>query len=221
MRPPFQNVKRRGPEIAFLANQFARAEFPLHDRAGIQFQKRAGDAFEDGNLQKLFGVEHLRICRLGNGRTHHAAIGQRTSGAGNHALAAGNTRGFAHRRIQVKRNSRGITLAHAAQHEIVFNLIAPANAAVAQNTRVVIHGDGQRRFIPPARYAAFRKPRLLDPRRVRLRFQFAIARMLLPRAWRGVVGHQQLQHRLARAQNLVGIRDHLHSGINGPHTRRR
>ena len=47
-----------------------------------------------------------------------------------------------------------ISLAAPRQHPVVANLIAAANAAVAQDAGFVIDGDGQGRIVVPARRGA-------------------------------------------------------------------
>jgi hypothetical protein len=78
---------------------------------------------------------------------HHEFVGERAGGAGDHALAAGDARRIAHGTIQIERDSGIETLAAAAQHEIVADLAAAANTAIAQDASLVIDGDGQRRIV--------------------------------------------------------------------------
>src|SRR5215472_13690932 len=180
-RLPLNNIKRRGSELSLAANHFALAKAPLDDGAAIQLQKGSRDALEDGSLQKLFCFKNLCARAGGNGGSRKAFVGERTRGTGNHALAAGNARGISHRRIQIKSDARGIAFTHAAKNEIALDFVAAANAAVAQNARIVIYSDGERGIILAAGDGALWKPQRGYPRGFRERFEFAIARLLLPR----------------------------------------
>ena len=78
----------------------------------------------------------------------------------------------------------------------------------------------RRRIVRPARASARREKR--GARYARLlgqRLQFAIARMLLTRARRRVVGHQQFDERATRASTRSRIRGHRHPVFGGPHAR--
>src|SRR5467141_1604262 len=156
----FKNVESRGSELAVAADNFAFAEPPLDDRPALQFQQRSRDALENRNLQEILGFESLRVRPGSDRRAHNAFVGERAGGAGNHTLAAGNTGGIAHRRIEIEGDARGIAFSHAAKHEIVFDFIAAADAAVAENTSVVVDGDGQGRIIFAARDRALCEARL-------------------------------------------------------------
>src|SRR6266436_4151481 len=57
----FENVESRGAKFAFAANDFVFAEAALDDRAAIELEEGAGDAFENGNLQEILGFESLRV----------------------------------------------------------------------------------------------------------------------------------------------------------------
>ncbi len=84
----FDNIKSGGAELAFAANDFAFAVAAFYDGAAIQLEKGARDAFEDGNLEKFFGVETARVVGTGNRGAGHAFVGERAGGAGDHAFAA-------------------------------------------------------------------------------------------------------------------------------------
>ena len=142
-RLSFQNVKRRRPEIAFLANQFVFAESPFHDRAAIHLQKSSRHALEHGNLQQIFRFKSFRARPFRNRSARHALVRQSSRRTRNHALAARNTGRIAHRRVQVERDARGVAFPHAAQYKIRPHFIAPAYTPVAQNARIVVHRDAQ------------------------------------------------------------------------------
>jgi hypothetical protein len=92
----------------------------------------------------------------------------------------------------VKRDAGPEALPASSQYIVVANLNTSANAPVAQNARLVIHRDDQRRIVMPARRQPLRKPRLGYAFQTRHRFQLAVARVLLASAWAGMVGHQHL-----------------------------
>ena len=141
------------------------------------------------------------------------AIGQRAGRARHHAFAAGDAGRVAHRQIVVEGNARLISLAASRQHPVVPNLIAAADAAIAEDAGFVIDRDGQGGIVVSARRAAPGKARLLDPGLRGQTLQFAVAGMLLPRAGRGMVGHQQFQQSPANAQHRLGVRLHRHPGF--------
>ena len=98
---------------------------------------------ENRNLQKFLGFNNLRTRISGNRRSRKSLVGERAGRAGNHALTARDTSGITHRRVQIESDACGIAFSHAAEHEIILDLVAAANAAVAKNARVVIDGDGE------------------------------------------------------------------------------
>jgi len=67
----------------------------VDDGAAIEFEERAGDAFENRNPQEILGFESLRVRTNSDRGAHHTFVGERTRGAGHHALAAGNAGGIA------------------------------------------------------------------------------------------------------------------------------
>ena len=103
-------------------------------------------------------------------------------------------------RLPSKAMSAAAPLPMRAEHEVVADVVAAANAAVAQNARFVVDGDGRRRIVAAraANAGAGNAIRAM-PSSLRQRFQLAVARMLLPRARAGMVGHQQFHQRAPRA----------------------
>ena len=75
--------------------------------------------------------------------------------------------------------------AHAPEHEIVANLAAAADAAVAQDARVEIHGDAQRGIILGRAASRVAQSAARDLLLLGERFELAIAGMLLARAGLG------------------------------------
>ena len=122
--------------------------------------------------------------------------------------------------IQIEGDARVETLAAPAQHEVVADLAAAANAAVAEDASLVIHGDGQRRIVLAARREALRESRSAETFLTSQRFQLAVARLVLAGARRRMIGHQQLEQRAPHVANLVGVGGHRHAFFGGPHAGR-
>src|SRR6266481_5604182 len=211
----FENVESGGAEFAFTADDLAFAIAPLDDGAAIELQKRSRDAFENGNLKKVLRLETLRPGACGDGRANDPFIGQRARWAGDHALAARNACGIAHRRIEIESDAGEIAFAHAAEHEIIFDFVAATDAAIAEDARVMVDGDGKGRIILTACNGAFGEALLRGSSCVRERLQFAVAGIQLARARRGMVRHHQFEKRLASAQDFLGIGDNLQARLDG------
>ena len=188
----------------------------LDDGAAIELEKCAGDPFENRNLQEILGFESLRAWTDSDCGAHDAFVGERACRTGDHALATGDARGIAHRRIEIERDAGGIAFAHAAEDEIVLDFVAAADAAVAENTGVMIDGDGQGRIVFAAGSCAFCEARLGSARRFRERLQFAVAGILLARAKGRVIGHHEFKESFACAQNSFRIGDDFHAGLDRP-----
>src|SRR5436190_56918 len=100
----FENVKSRGTEFAFAADDLVLAKAVLDDGAAIEFEEGSGDAVEYGDLQKILGFQSLRIRTGSDYRACDVFVGLRARVARAHSFAAGNTRGIAHRRIKIEGN---------------------------------------------------------------------------------------------------------------------
>ncbi len=155
----FENIESGGTEFTFTADDLTLAVAAFHDGAAIELQKCSRDAFENGNLKKVLRLETLRSGTAGDGGANDPFVGQRARWAGDHALAAGNARGIAHRRIEIESDAGGIALAHAAEHEIIFDLVATADAAIAKNASVMVDSNGEGRGIFTACDSAFGEAR--------------------------------------------------------------
>ena len=92
----------------------------------------------------------------------------------------------------------GVAAPAPADDHVLLDVVAAADAAVAEDARLVIDGDAQRRVVAPARRQPAREPRLRHAGRLRHRLQLAVAAVLLPRARRRMVRHQHLDQRGAR-----------------------
>ena len=115
---------------------------------------------KDRQVQKLGGIENVAFAQLGS---DNALVGERAGGARHHALAAGNARRLAHRQIVIEGDAGLISLAAAGQHPVVPDLVAAANAAVAQDAGLVVDRDHRRRIVLSARRGAARKAGFGDP----------------------------------------------------------
>ena len=119
----------------------------------------ADGAFDIGSAQAVQLVPRLARHPLGERRsrrnrsTHHVFVGKRSGRARHHAFAARDACRIAHRYVQIERDVRGISFPHAAQHKIAFDFVAAADAAVAENARIVVHGNRQRRIVSSSRNA--------------------------------------------------------------------
>src|SRR5260370_2164193 len=150
-----ENVESGRSKFTFSANNFAFTKAAPDNSPAIELEESAGDAFENGDPQELLGFESLRV-RAGSDRgADNTFVGERACGARNHALAAGNARGIPHRGIEIEGDADRISFAHAAENEIVFDFVAAADATVAQDTGVVVHGDGQGGIVFAASDTAF------------------------------------------------------------------
>ncbi len=120
-------------------------------------------------MKKVFGFEPLRTGAGGDGGANDPFVGKRARWAGNHALTAGNARGIAHRRIEIESDAGGIAFAHAAEDEIIFDFVAAADAAIAEDASVMVDSDGEGRIIDTACDSAFGEAWLRDSGRFRER----------------------------------------------------
>src|SRR6185437_11070447 len=112
-----------------------------------------------------------------------------------------------------------IAFAHSAQNVVVADFVAAANTAIAQNACIVIDRNGYRRIVTSPGSGATRETRILDAFGPRHTFELAIAGLLLPRARRGVIGHQKLDERAARVADFFGSRRNNHAAFHRTHTR--
>ncbi len=209
----FQDVERRGTVLALAADNLAFAELPPHHGILVQLEKRSRDLLEIRKVLQFFDVHGLAWQH----RLHHALVGQRAGGARHHAFAARDAGGIAHRQVAVECDARREALAAPPQNIVMANLVAAANAAVAENAGLVIHGDHQRRIVLAARRNPARETRLRDAFQTRQSFQLAIVRLALAGAGAGMIRHQHFHQRPARALHTVGIGVHHHVVFGGTH----
>ena len=141
----FENIKRSRAEFAFAADDFAAPVMTFHDGVPVQLEKCAGNILEDGQRQQFFDGGGRAFVLGAQRGADDEFIRERARGAGDHALSAGNARRFAHGVIVVEGDVRLRALSHPREHEIAANIVAAANAAVAQNAGVVRDGNGMAR----------------------------------------------------------------------------
>ena len=73
-----------------------------------------------------------------------APVGQGAGRAVVRAFAAGHAARAAHRHVEIERDPRCVTLAHAADDVVFLDDVAAPDAAIAENAGVVVDGDDQR-----------------------------------------------------------------------------
>ena len=87
------------------------------------------------------------IARGQLGRRSRAGGSARRSGRSRMHSPQATQRRAAHRRVEVEGDPRGVALAHPADDLILLDLVAAADAAVAEDAGVVVDGDDQRRIV--------------------------------------------------------------------------
>jgi hypothetical protein len=97
------------------------------------------------------------------------------------------------------------------------NLTASANAAVAENARLMIDSDGVGRIVLPARREPFGETRIGDAIVVGQGLKLAIAGFLLAGARRRVIRHQQFDDGSPRANHFFRIGANHHFVFGGAH----
>src|SRR5262249_10329505 len=96
------------------------------------------------------GLDRLQLgARADGGRQR--LVCERTGRAHGRALAAAHAGRFAHRRIEVERDAGLVALAGAADDLVRLQVVAAADAAVAQDAGLVVDRDHGRRGIARAR----------------------------------------------------------------------
>src|ERR1700722_512696 len=154
-------------------------------------------------------------------------VGQRAGRAGGDALAAGHAGRAAHRVAQVERDVRAEALAAAPDDIVALDVVAGADAAVAQDAGVVVDRDDRAGQAHAAAGAA-RQPGF--PVRARVARGHAVAvgefqqlvvgggDLLGVTLARRLVGQQQPGEHGAAALHLGGVRLDRHAALAGAHT---
>ncbi len=130
-------------------------------------------------------------------------MGERAGRADGGALAAGDAGALAHRDVEVEGDAGAVTLARPADHIVVLDLVAGADAAVAEDAGGVIDGDDRRRQVlatpvPDRQLESV----TVDPVVTRQFEQQVVACRFLAQGARRVVGEQQLGERAAATLDL-------------------
>ena len=146
-------------------------------------------------------------------------VHERARRTGGHALAAGHAGRLAHRVVQVERDQRGVALAGAADHVVALDVVAGADAAVAQDAGVVVHRDHGVREVLAAAAPQRDAVLALDAVAARQREQLVVGGrgLLGVLVGRRLVGHQELGERGAPLLDLGRGRLHLHAVLARAH----
>ena len=134
----FEDVEGGRSEIAFAADDLAGAVVAFDDRFLIQFEKCARDVLKDREMQKFGGIEDFAFAQFG---ADDALVRQRASRARDHAFAAGDARRLAHGQVGIEGDAGLVSLTAAGEYPVVTDVVAAANAAVAQDARLVVDRD--------------------------------------------------------------------------------
>src|SRR3954454_11086328 len=117
--------------------------------------QRAADA-----AVRAHGVDLAQLGARPDRDVADRLVRQRAGRARGDALAARDARRLAHRVVEVERDPRRVALARAPDDVVALDVVAGADAAVAEDARVVVDGDdGVRVVLAPA--AAARQDALL------------------------------------------------------------
>ena len=156
-----------------------------------------------------------RVDRLGlvvdalAGRIEQALLHQRAGRAHLHALAAGDAGRLPHALVEVEHHLGAVPAEGHADHVVGLHLAAGAHAQPAVDAGVEIDGDGRmrrvgRRAMIPREAAGRRDAHGIDPAP-------ELGSRIVARLAPGLVGHQQLEHHLARLLGPLARRLHLHA----------
>src|SRR3954449_1685378 len=140
------------------------------------------------------------------------------------ALAAGHARRLAHRVVEVERDARRVALAGTPDDVVALDVVARADAAVAQDARVVVDRDDRVRVVlAPAAAARQRALVLRDVVLADVDEQLVVRGLALLGVLldRRLVDEQQLGERGAVAVELRRARSDLHAVLARAHARRR
>src|SRR5262249_20039092 len=113
-----------------------------------------------------------------------------------------------------------VTLAPAAEDFVATNFITAANAAIAEDAGVVVHGDDHRGIIVFTMRRGLSKPGRVYAKLVGILLQLAVTLLLLLCAGSRMVGHQQLGDDLDRRTHAPAgaVGGDNHARFHGPIT---
>ncbi len=134
----FEDVEGGRSEIAFAADNLSGAVVAFDDGFLVQFEECARDVLKDREMQKFGGIEDFSFAKFG---ADDALVRQCASRTRDHALAAGDARRLAHGQVGIEGDAGLVSLTAAGEYPVVTNVVAAANAAVAQDARFVVDGD--------------------------------------------------------------------------------
>ena len=154
VRSSLENVVGGGTVFRLTANDLARLVAALADGVSIELQEGAGNIFEDVEFTEFGDLKVFAFAEFG---VDDLLVGKRAGRARHHALAATYAARFAHGQVVIESDARLVAFATAHQHEVVTDLVAAANAAVAKDAGFMIDGDGGGRIVASARLRAVRE----------------------------------------------------------------
>ena len=167
------------------------------------------------------GVDRLELLARADRDVMDRLVDQRTGRARGDALAARHARRLAHRVVQVERDARRVALPGAADDVVALDVVARADAAVAEDAGVVVDADHRVRVVQPAP-ARLRQPLgvagVVAAREVE---QEVVPGGRLFGVLVGLVGHQQLGQHRALPLDLGAAGGDLHAVLARAHARGR
>src|SRR6266550_2580351 len=180
-----------------------RAPLPVH-----VVGERAADA-----AVRAHGVDLVELAAWPDRDVPDRLVGQRAGRARRDALATGHARGLPHRVVQVERDPGGVALAAAADDVVALDVVTGPHAAVAQDARVVVHGDDRIGEVRAAAGAERQAVLAAHPVAVGQREQLVVAGggLLGVAPALRLVGQQQLGQHGAAALDLAGGGLDLHA----------
>ena len=193
------------------------AAFSKSDRAPLPVHV-VGEGAADAAVG-THAVHRVQFAARPDGDVPDRLVGQRTGRARGDTLAAGDARRVAHRVVEVEGDPGGVALAAAADDVVALDVVAGADAAVAQDAGVVIDRDDGVGKVRPAARGRGQAARAGQPEPVGEGKQFVVAGggllgVALPLR---LVGQQQLGQRRAVALDVRGGGLDLHAVFAGAH----
>jgi hypothetical protein len=198
----------------------ARALPPLREHDGVARAVHVVGERAAHTAVGTDGVDGLELVSRTQ-RRRDGFVDEGSGGAHGGALAAGHAGALAHGGIEVEGDARPVALARPTQHLVVLQVVAGANAAIAEDAGLMVDGDHLGALVDRA-MAAGGKCVARDVVAARQGQQLVVAR--LPGARfapaRRLVRRQQLDERRAVCLELRRGGAHLHVRLALPHARR-
>ena len=216
---------RRARVVPAVAALHAQAALGARLLAPVRVRDRvplAVDVVGERAADAAVGADGVDRVELGPRPDRHVVdrlVDERAGRAGGHALAAGHARRVAHRVVQVERDQRGVALAGAADHVVALDVVAGADAAVAEDARVVVDGDDRVAQVDAAAAAEREAVLALDAVAAGEGEQLVVGGGGLLRVLLGgrLVRHQELGERAAPLLDLRRRGLHLHAVLARAH----